>query len=71
MLQFVPSSFDSSVPFQSGTFQQEEMLYPDPAQASRELERMMIIDSDAMAVWSNAPLGLAYAVSAFLLRGCL
>ncbi|KAJ7304700.1 fungal-specific transcription factor domain-containing protein [Mycena albidolilacea] len=58
MLQFVPSSFDSSVPFQSGTFQREEMLYPDPAQASRELESMMIIDSDAMAVWTNAPMGL-------------
>jgi len=55
-----PSSITQTpVPFQPEMFQPEDMLYPDPAQASRELESMMnLIDSDTMALWTNAPMGL-------------
>jgi hypothetical protein len=38
--------------------------YTDPAQASRELGDMMnLIDSDTIAMWTNAPMGLEYVVS--------
>ncbi|KAF8139125.1 fungal-specific transcription factor domain-containing protein [Mycena galopus ATCC 62051] len=37
-------------------FQPEDVLYPDPAQASRELESM--IDSEMLAVWTGAPMSL-------------
>ncbi|KAJ6480449.1 hypothetical protein C8R45DRAFT_353387 [Mycena sanguinolenta] len=34
-------------------------LYTDPSQASRELGDMMnLIDSDTIAMWTNAPMGL-------------
>jgi hypothetical protein len=36
----------------------------DPAQACRELDEMMsLIDSDTMAMWTNAPTGIEYVLS--------
>ncbi|KAJ6522860.1 fungal-specific transcription factor domain-containing protein, partial [Mycena capillaripes] len=43
----------------------------DPMQASRELGEMMnLIDSDTIAMWTNAPLGLEYVVSSSFSFSC-